>query len=210
MGKLCVGRMVMGVVETNCYFIYDEDNKKDVIVIDPAKDGVCERLNMKGFGCKAIFLTHGHFDHIMGVNELRDLTGAKVYALKEEAALLSDAALNASGQIRCPYTVTADVLLNDGEEVEIVSGHPCKVMSTPGHTAGSCCYYFYRDDVVITGDTLFAGSVGRTDLPTGDTSAIITSVRNLCDALPGHVKAYPGHGEETDIDTEKKYNPFVK
>lgn len=210
MGKLCIGRMVMGMVETNCYFVYDEDNKKDVIVIDPAKDGVCDKLNSKGIGIKAIFLTHGHFDHIMGVNELRDLTGAKVYAYKDEANLLSDADLNASSQIRAPYTVDADVLLNDGDELSVIAGHPCKVMSTPGHTSGSCCLYFYEDDVIFTGDTLFAGSVGRTDLPTGNGEDIMNSVKMLCDVLPSGTKVYPGHGESSDIDTEKKYNPFCR
>lgn len=210
MGKLCIGRMVLGMVETNCYFVYDENNKKDVIVFDPATNGVCDKLNLKGFGIKAVLLTHGHFDHIMGVNELRDLTGAKVYAYKGEDELLKNSDLNASGQIRSPYTVCADVLLEDGECVETISGHPCRVMSTPGHTAGSCCYYFYEDDVIITGDTLFAGSVGRTDLPTGDGSAIMDSVKMLCDTLPSGVKVYPGHGDSSDIDTEKKYNPFCR
>lgn len=208
MGKLCVGRMVLGMVETNCYFIYDEDNKK-AIVADPAKPGIFEKLTDAGFSVSAIVLTHGHFDHIMGVNELRDATGVKVYALDKEDKLLKDAHLNSSESIRRPYTVVADELLKDGQEVSI-DGLTFKVIATPGHTVGSCCYYFEKDGVMLTGDTLFAGSIGRTDLPTGNEKAIMDSVHMLMETIPKDVKVYPGHGNSSVIGEEKRYNPFCR
>ena len=134
MGEIKVGRMVLGMVETNCYFVYDADTK-DAVVIDPAKNGLYEKLSANGLNVRAILLTHGHFDHIMGVHELTKLSGAKVYALEEECALCADADLNASAQIRRPYTVDVDVKLSDGQEFAI-SGIKFKVIASPGHTEG--------------------------------------------------------------------------
>ena len=207
MGKLCIGRMVLGMVETNCYFVYDEDSN-DAILVDPAKNGIYDKLAEAGINVKAVILTHGHFDHIMGVHELQK-KGVKVYALDVEKALLEDANLNASAQIRAPYTVDADEFLTDGQEMELC-GLKFKVIATPGHTAGSCSYYFEKDKVIITGDTLFYCSIGRSDLPTGDEATILKSVKMLVDTLPEDVKVYPGHGDATTIGFEKSHNPFCR
>ena len=206
MGEIKVGRMVLGMVETNCYFVYDADTK-DSVVIDPAKNGLYEKLSANGMNVRAILLTHGHFDHIMGVHELTKLSGAKVYALAEECALCGDADLNASAQIRRPYTVDVDVKLSDGQEFD-AAGINFKVIASPGHTEGSCCYYVESRKWLFTGDTLFCGSIGRTDLPTGDGRKIMESVHMLIDTFDDDVKVYPGHGDTSTIGSEKAYNPF--
>ena len=208
MANLAIGRMVLGAFETNCYFIYDKDTK-NALVFDPGKGGeqVCAKLRENGIEPCAVMLTHGHFDHIMGVNELLETAGIKLYALDKEDALCRDPKLNESQQIRRPYTVSPDVLLTDGEEFEI-AGIKGKIIATPGHTAGSCCYYFEEDKFLITGDTLFAGSIGRTDLATGSETEIIKSVHKLLDMIPDDVKVYPGHGDASSIGEERRYNPF--
>ena len=196
MSGLKVGKMVLGMVETNCYFVYDEETK-NAVVIDPAKNGLCERLAQNGISVCAILLTH----------EMPKLSGAKVYALDEEAGLCADPELNASSQIRRPYTVDVDVLLKDRQKFEI-AGIKFEVYATPGHTQGSCCYYIDSEKWLFTGDTLFCGSIGRTDLPTGNGRKIMESVHMLIDTFDEDVKVYPGHGDASTIGNEKRYNPF--
>lgn len=204
--NISIGKMVLGMVETNCYYIYDESAKK-AIVIDPAKDGVYDALTEEGLTVEAILLTHGHFDHIMGIHDLVEKSGAKVYALAAEEELCKDEKLNASSQIRRPYTVEPDVLLNDGDSINIV-GIDIKVVATPGHTKGSCCYYIPMMNWLISGDTLFRGSIGRSDLPTGDEKEILKSVHMLIDTFEDDVKVFPGHGDTSTIGFERRYNPF--
>lgn len=206
--SLKIGSMVLGYVSTNCYFVYDED-KKEAIVVDPPSDGegIAAALLKHDIKVVAILLTHGHFDHIMGANELRDKAGVKIYASELEKELLESPELNVSTQVGRRYTVTPDVLLKDGEEVDIC-GMKFKMISTPGHTAGSCCYYFEDEGILLAGDTLFAGSCGRTDLPTGSGGAISRSLKDVLMKLPNDVKVYPGHGESTTIGEERQYNPF--
>lgn len=210
MGEIKIGRTVLGSVMTNCYFVYDADTK-NTLVIDPAYDGkgIYEKLTMNGLKVSAILLTHGHFDHIMGVNELRDISGVKVYASEAEESLLLDAHLNVSDQIGRPYTVKADVLLKDGEEVTI-DGISFKTLATPGHTKGSCCFYFENAGILVAGDTLFEGSVGRTDLPTGSAGTLNRSIKEKLMNLPDETKVYPGHGDATTISQERMYNPFCQ
>lgn len=205
---LKIGSMCIGYVQTNCYFIYDEE-KKEALVFDPATDGkgIYNALLKHDITVKAIFLTHGHFDHILGANELREASGSKIYASELEEDVLLSTKLNVSEQTGRPCTVKADVLLRDNEEVE-VCGIKVKMISTPGHTHGSCCYYFEDAGILISGDTLFAGSCGRTDLPTGSGGMIDRSIKEKLMKLPDEVKVYPGHGEESTIGHERKYNPF--
>jgi len=208
MGDIKVGRMVLGMVETNCYFIYDEDTK-ETIVIDPAKNGLYDKLKDNGLKVCAVLLTHGHFDHIMGVHELTRESGAKLYALLEENELCRNSYLNASEQIGRSYTVEPDVLLTDGDEFT-VAGINIKVYATPGHTAGSCCYYISDKKWLFSGDTLFRGSIGRSDLPTGSGKIIMDSVHMLVHTFDDDVKVYPGHGDATTIGDEKESNPFCR
>lgn len=208
--NLKIGRLMLGICQTNCYFVYQEGST-DVIFFDPADKGdyIYEKLQEKGLNVKGILLTHGHFDHIWGTNKLRELSGAPIYAYEAEKVLCEDAITNVSDQVGRPYTVVPDYYVKDGEEITI-AGMTCKVIATPGHTVGSCCYYFEEAGMLIAGDTLFQESVGRTDLATGSMSAIIHSVKDKLFLLPDETKVYPGHGDVTSIGHEKRYNPFVQ
>lgn len=209
MGKLKIGRLMLGICQTNCYFIYRE-RSQDVIFFDPADKGdyIYETLKEKGFQVKGILLTHGHFDHIWGVNRLKELSGAPLYAYEAEKVLCEDAVTNVSDQVGRPYTVSPDRYLQDNEEITIAD-MTCRLIATPGHTVGSCCYYFAEEGILIAGDTLFQDSVGRTDLATGSMGALVRSVKEKLFVLPEETKVYPGHGEATTIGHEKKYNPFL-
>ncbi len=210
MAELKIGRIVIGSVQTNCYFVYREGSG-DVIFFDPADRGdyLYETLKEKGLHVGGILLTHAHFDHIWGCDRLRKLSGAPLYACEAEKPLCEDADTNVSAQVGRPCTVIPDRYLKDGEEITI-AGMTCRLIATPGHTAGSCCYYFEEAGFLIAGDTLFAESVGRTDLATGSMSDLMRSVREKLFVLPDDTKVYPGHGESTTIGHEKRYNPFVQ
>lgn len=209
MGELKIGRMVMGPVQTNCYFVYDSDNKK-AVVFDVPCDGVYiyETLKKNGIEVAGICLTHGHFDHIMGANELRGAASVKIYAYEEEQDVCENTHNNCTDQIGRLYTVKCNKYLKDDEEVDI-EGIKFKVIATPGHTKGSCCYYFEDDKILISGDTLFCGSIGRSDLPTGSEATLIRSLNARLMCLPDDVKVYPGHGDETTIGFERNHNPFI-
>ena len=208
MEELKVGCIVLGILENNCYFVHRE-GETETIFVDPGSQGdkLFVKLREKGLEVKSILLTHGHFDHIMGVNEMREISGAKVYAMKAEEELLSDPVMNSSAKVGKSYTVKPDVLLNDGDTVELGS-MKFKVIATPGHTIGGCCYYSEEDGVLFSGDTLFCESVGRTDFDTGDVRALKQSLKKLME-LPDEVKVYPGHNDFTTIGHERLYNPFI-
>ncbi len=218
MGEIKVGRMVLGMCQTNCYFLY-RDGEKQAIVVDPADKGIniYNALEKNGFQVAGILLTHGHFDHIWGLEELKAAADVaartagrepvKVYAGEAERTLLNSPELNVSGQAGRACGVTADVYVEDGDEITL-AGMTCQVITTPGHTAGGCCYYFKEGGFLLSGDTLFAESVGRTDFPTGSMSELVRSIKEKLFLLPDDTKVYPGHGESTTIGHEKEYNPF--
>lgn len=198
--------MVMGPVATNCYYFHEEDQTEAVVIDPPVKgEWIHEHLKGRGLRVVAILFTHGHFDHISGANELREASRATIYAPFPEKEMLLDASLNLSDT---GYCVNADKYVQDSEEL-MVAGVPVRVILTPGHTSGGCCYYLENEKVLFSGDTLFAGSVGRTDLPTGSHAQLITSIREKLLPLPDDVTVYPGHGESTTIGEERKYNPFL-
>lgn len=208
MADLKIGRMTLGVYATNCYFLYRE-GRKELLVVDPADMGerIYEALTGKGFTIAGILLTHGHFDHIWGARALKELSGADIYALDKEEPLCMSAQMNVSEWAGRSYTIKPDVLVKDGEEL-VIADMACTVIATPGHTAGSCCYYFEEAGFLVCGDTIFQESVGRTDFPTGNAGELIRSIREKIFVLPDGVQLYPGHGDSTTIEHEKKYNPF--
>lgn len=209
MSKIKVGRMVVGAVQTNCYFLQNTDTNQ-VIVIDPADKGdkIYEELTRSGYQVEAILLTHGHFDHIMGVDALRKLSNAKAYLGEKEEKLISNADLNVSAMFGTPYTTTADILVKDNQILEL-AGMKIRVIHTPGHTAGGVSYYLEEQGILFCGDTLFLESVGRTDFPTSSAADIKQSIREKLFLLPDEVYVYPGHGPTTTIEHEKENNPFV-
>ena len=218
MGEIKIGRMVLSVCQTNCYFLYME-GEHEAIVVDPADKGqnIYSALQKNGFRVAGILLTHGHFDHIWGLDALRDAANAaaeadgleavKAYAHEDERGLLKDVGMNVSEQAGRACSTYADVYVKDGQEITL-AGMTCKVIATPGHTAGGCCYYFEEAGMLIAGDTLFAESVGRTDFPTGSMGTLVRSIREKLFVLPEDTKVYPGHGDSTTIGHEMKYNPF--
>lgn len=202
--------MVLGDVRTNCYLLINEETK-EALVADPADraDVIARKLIDEGLTLKAILLTHGHGDHILAAGDLKKQFGVKVYAAKEEEALLSDAAQNLSKALfGIAVTVKPDILLEDGQEFE-AAGIRLRMLHTPGHTPGGCCYYQAEEKVLFSGDTLFCGSIGRTDFPGGSLSELVRSVKEKLLVLPEDVKVYPGHEEMTTIGHEKRYNPYM-
>lgn len=203
--------MVLGAVATNCYFVINEETK-ETIVIDPADraDVILKKATEEGLTLKAVFLTHGHGDHIMAVPELREKTGIPVYACRAEEELLADPGQNLStGLFGKPLSLKADVLTEDGQELT-AAGMKFRVLSTPGHTPGGCCYYSEEEGVLFSGDTLFCGSVGRTDFPGGSMGTLVRSISEKLMPLPDETKVYPGHQEETAIGDERRWNPFIR
>jgi len=192
---------------TNAYFYYDEITL-DACVIDPggSADKFMEIIKENHLNLKYILLTHGHYDHIGAVNELKSLTGAQILAHKDEDALLKAADLNLSklGTGK-EIIVTCDQLLKHGDIIELGAGK-LTVIHTPGHTAGGACFYDEDGGILFSGDTLFRGTVGRFDLPTSDGRALIASIKNKLFALPDEVKVLPGHDAATTIGHEKANN----
>lgn len=205
-----LGKLVLGVVATNCYIIENSDTK-EAIIIDPGDEpnSVKEYVEKEGLDIKAILLTHGHFDHIMAVNELVNTYGISIYACEEEKRLLEDPNVNCSSDIRRPYMVYCENLVKDGEIISM-AGFEIKVIATPGHTAGCVCYYFMEQQVLFSGDTIFMESVGRTDLPTGNERILLQSIKNKLIPLDDEIVVFPGHGPDTTMGYEKKHNMYFQ
>ena len=201
-------RLVLGDLGTNCYIIGDPDSQ-EAFVIDP-DDGpaVVDTLKERGLTCVGILLTHGHSDHIHGVQTLMDTYGAPVYIHERDLPCLYDPQVNLSALYGRPVTITGGTIKTVKDGQHIGSGKmDFQVLETPGHTVGGVCYYMAP--AVFVGDTLFRESVGRTDFPGGNFEALVQSIRTKLFTLPDQTMAYPGHGPETQIAFEKETNPYL-
>ncbi|MBR0143295.1 MAG: MBL fold metallo-hydrolase [Clostridia bacterium] len=200
---------VVGKLHTNCYIVYDEENG-EACVIDPGGDypRLASFIDEKGLKVQNIFLTHGHFDHMLVADRLREKTGARIVIHKDDEKMLQAADDNMYLSIaREPFRpCRADVLLSGGERTKL-SGVEIYFLHTPGHTPGSMCIII--DNVIFTGDTLFKNDVGRTDLEGGSELEMKYSLRTLFDLDDDYI-LYPGHDKSTTLSAEKRNNPYLR
>jgi hydroxyacylglutathione hydrolase len=204
---LRVDKLSLGPMGTNCYVVRADSSAKDAVVVDPSGEATELRLTLAGLGatCTAILVTHGHWDHLLGVADLAEGTGAPVHMPAGERMLLeSPERFTPSGVVLRPYT--PDVLLEGGESLEL-AGVSFDVVAVPGHSPAHVAYY--SEGHLFSGDVLFQGSVGRTDLPGADWETLLASIRVLVDTFPSDTVVYPGHGPVTTLGDELARNPFL-
>ena len=198
---MLIKTLVVGQIETNCYVVTDEATL-DCVVIDPGDESntIMNYLEENKLKCRAVFLTHAHFDHVSAANAVLEETGAPLYICEKELPVVKS---GASGRFRLPEDVR---YYKDGDEIEI-SGLKFKVLETPGHTPGGVS--LVCGDALFSGDTLFRGSCGRTDFPGGDYRAMLRSLGRL-GKLEGNYQVYPGHEQPTNLDFERRFNPYMQ
>jgi glyoxylase-like metal-dependent hydrolase (beta-lactamase superfamily II) len=204
---LRVEQLPLGPIETNCYVVRAEAGAQEAVVVDPSGDATELRLLLARLGarCVAVLVTHGHWDHLLGVADLAEGTGAPVYMAEGERMLLESPERFTPPEIPMrPYT--PDVLLAGGETIE-AAGISFDVVAVPGHSPAHLAYY--ADGCLLSGDVLFAGSVGRTDLPGADWDTLLASIRTLVERYPPETVVYPGHGPLTTLGDELARNPFL-
>lgn len=197
-----------GVIQENCYLIYNDEH---LLIVDPGADGpkLIQEITKLDRKPVAILLTHTHYDHIGAVEELRQHYQIPVYVSPLEQSWLGDPLMNLSGLGR--HDDMANIIVQPAEyEFELkeytLGGMRFSVVATPGHSFGSLSFIF--DDFVVVGDALFRGSIGRTDLPTGNLEQLLTGIQKELFTLPGELPVYPGHGDATTIERERMTNPF--
>jgi len=201
----------VGPLQCNCTLLGDE-TAGQAIVIDPGDEisRIYHRLKSQGLKLKQILITHAHIDHIGGALKLKRLTGAPILLNENDLPLLAMMDEQAAWLgVEPPEIAPPDESLIDGQKVGL-EAYPANVIHTPGHTQGSVCLHFVPLKMVIAGDTLFAGSIGRTDLPGGDGVQIIESIHSRLLTLPDETRIVPGHGPMTAIGVERKSNPFLR
>lgn len=209
MKEMKVKSRVLGMMQTNCYFL-ENTRVGQLLIVDPAGEPEQMEQQILAMGAvpAAILLTHGHFDHMLAADTMKVKYGIPIYAHREEKEVLENPDYNLSSYFEEAKTVTADCWLEDGEELSL-AGFSIRILHTPGHTKGSVCYYFPEEAVLLSGDTMFAQSVGRTDFPTSSTVKMRESIKRLIQELPEDTQVFPGHMESTTIGYEKRYNPFA-
>ena len=199
----------VGDIGTNCYFIVNADTK-EMLVIDPGGDGkdLIRRINNSELKPVAVLLTHGHYDHAADADVVAKEYNIPIYAHEAERETLENPNLNLSPMFGRREIYHADKYVKDGDILNL-AGFTIRVIHTPGHTVGGCCYYFDGNKVLASGDTLFCGSVGRTDFPKGSMSDLVRSIREKLLDLPGDTAVLPGHESRTTIGYERQYNAFL-
>ena len=204
---MIIERLVVGPIEANCYIVADEKSREGLI-IDPGDDAdvIVKRVQQLGLKIKYIALTHNHFDHVSATAAVKQATGAKLAIHDSDAKSLNDSMLARLAGLVHQKVPQPDTLFKGWEDISIGDLH-FTVLHIPGHTPGGIA--LYGEDVVFTGDTLFEGSIGRTDLPGGNYDQIIDSINCRLLALDDEIKVYPGHGDATTIGLERGSNPFL-
>lgn len=197
----------VGIMPTNCYVVYDEKEKEAIIVdLGYESEDVVKFVKENDLVVKYIYLTHCHFDHIMGAKWIKEQLDVPIACLdKEEENCKDENVTMGKALLFKPITVTPDKIFFENDEIQ-VGNLSFKVIHTPGHTSGSSC--LYGEGILISGDTLFAGTYGRCDLPTGNVQEIIKSVKLKLLELPSDTVVYPGHGEITTISNEKQSEEY--
>jgi glyoxylase-like metal-dependent hydrolase (beta-lactamase superfamily II) len=211
MADVNIKTLVVGPLDVNCYIVWDEDTK-DGVVVDPGGDGDVIAKEVKSLGVKTVSIidTHGHFDHVGGNGELAELLNVKVAIHGADAHMIEGAsAQSAFYGHQIEDLPPADVTFEGGSVIEAGS-LLIKVLHTPGHTPGGVCLYIEAAEILITGDTLFAGSIGRSDLPGGDHETLLASIKEKILPLPDGVRVYPGHGGSSTVGEERTHNPFLQ
>ena len=205
--SLAVDQLELGPIGTNTYVVRAAADAREAVVVDPSGDAgtILKALDVVGARCTAIFVTHGHFDHIVSLADLAERSGAPVYAPAGERILIEEpGAFTPPGLVIRP--ATADVWLDGGETID-VAGITFAVTAVPGHSPAHVA--FFANDELFSGDVLFAGSVGRTDFPGSDWATLESSIATLLDAYPPSTVVHPGHGPETTLGAELQSNPFL-
>jgi hydroxyacylglutathione hydrolase len=201
----------VGPLRCNCTILGDELTH-EAIVVDPGDNipEILSRLQKHGLTLRQIVITHAHIDHVGGAARLKVATGAPVFLNQQDLALLDAMEMQAGWLgVATPQVTPPDASADDGLTIGLAT-LPGEVIHTPGHTPGSICLLFPRQDLLIAGDTLFAGSIGRTDLPGGDGRQILRSLRDRLLVLPDTTRVLPGHGPQTTIGQERQFNPFLQ
>ena len=211
MAPLSIQTYVVGPVQTNCYFAINDDTK-EVLIIDPGASAkqLAEKVKEQGLKPVAILLTHGHFDHVMALPYLMEQKpDLDIYLYEDEADVLADPQLNLGAMMGIDLSLKANHLVKDGEIIDVL-GTKVKCIHVPGHTKGGVCYYFADYGWLISGDTLFQMSIGRTDFPTGNLNDLLTAIREKLFVLPPWTKVLSGHTPPTTIEEESRCNPFLQ